>query len=312
MKKKGFTLIELLVVISIIALLLAILMPALSKVKKLADRLMCGTNLKGLGLALHTYATDYEDDFPVQGRDGNHIWANRTGGWDNINKNWSNDNDLTVAASLFMLVREEDVTPASFICRGGSEQEFDGLNPTNNYDIVELWDFGGGPHGPATEHVSYSYQQPYQPNPGFAAYPPSANAQPKLAIMADRNPWSDETLTYMQGAAAMDNPLGLVDIIAILDGSDNEFSSNDPEIQVGNSAAHDREGQNVLFNDGHVKFEKRPDAAVQKDNIYTTVAVIAAPTEEDMRIGRMMNPMFTKGLSKTKRDSVLVNDSELE
>ncbi len=47
-KKKGFTLIELLVVIAIIAMLLAILMPALGKVKKLAMRLVCGTNAKGM------------------------------------------------------------------------------------------------------------------------------------------------------------------------------------------------------------------------------------------------------------------------
>jgi len=54
-KKKGFTLIELLVVISIIALLLAILMPSLQKVKELATRVVCGSNLKqiGLGFALH-------------------------------------------------------------------------------------------------------------------------------------------------------------------------------------------------------------------------------------------------------------------
>jgi len=67
MKKKGFTLIELLVVIAIIAMLMAILMPALSKVKKIAQRVVCGTNLKGLGTAQTVYANDYDDDYVVQG-----------------------------------------------------------------------------------------------------------------------------------------------------------------------------------------------------------------------------------------------------
>ena len=54
MRKKGFTLIELLVVIAIIAMLLAILMPALNRVKKIAQRVVCGTNLKQVHL-LNTY-----------------------------------------------------------------------------------------------------------------------------------------------------------------------------------------------------------------------------------------------------------------
>lgn len=56
--KKGFTLIELLVVISIIALLLSILMPALSKVKEQARILVCKTNLHQWGIAIMTYTSD--------------------------------------------------------------------------------------------------------------------------------------------------------------------------------------------------------------------------------------------------------------
>ena len=67
MKKKGFTLVELLVVISIIALLIAILMPALSKVKTFAYQLLCGTNLNGLGKAMLLYAPEYQDEFPRAG-----------------------------------------------------------------------------------------------------------------------------------------------------------------------------------------------------------------------------------------------------
>ena len=57
---KGFTLIELLVVISIIALLLAILLPALNRVKEQAKQTRCLANLKQIGVAMHAYASDYE------------------------------------------------------------------------------------------------------------------------------------------------------------------------------------------------------------------------------------------------------------
>lgn len=56
--KKGFTLIELLVVISIIAVLMSILMPALGKVKQQAERLVCNTHLKDIGNMVNLYAAD--------------------------------------------------------------------------------------------------------------------------------------------------------------------------------------------------------------------------------------------------------------
>jgi prepilin-type N-terminal cleavage/methylation domain-containing protein/prepilin-type processing-associated H-X9-DG protein len=56
--KQGFTLIELLVVISIIAILMSILMPALGKVRKQAKSTVCMSNLKQLGVANMTYAAE--------------------------------------------------------------------------------------------------------------------------------------------------------------------------------------------------------------------------------------------------------------
>lgn len=56
--KKGFTLIELLVVIAIIALLLSIIIPALSKVKEQAKSTICKTRLKELILAVHVYESE--------------------------------------------------------------------------------------------------------------------------------------------------------------------------------------------------------------------------------------------------------------
>ena len=61
LNRKGFTLIELLVVISIIALLMAILMPALQRVKKQAKDVVCQSNLKQWGLAFSLYALDHGD-----------------------------------------------------------------------------------------------------------------------------------------------------------------------------------------------------------------------------------------------------------
>ncbi len=61
---KGFTLIELLVVIAIIAMLLGILIPALSRVKMSAQALICSTNLKNYGVALHMYAGDNAEKAP--------------------------------------------------------------------------------------------------------------------------------------------------------------------------------------------------------------------------------------------------------
>jgi len=61
---KGFTLIELLVVIAIIALLLAILMPSLNRVRKQAKFVACKSNLKSYGLMAFMYADDNDSVMP--------------------------------------------------------------------------------------------------------------------------------------------------------------------------------------------------------------------------------------------------------
>jgi prepilin-type N-terminal cleavage/methylation domain-containing protein len=64
MKNKGFTLIELLVVISIIALLMSILMPALTKVRNVAKVVACSSNMRSQMQAQMAFTTDNRDKFP--------------------------------------------------------------------------------------------------------------------------------------------------------------------------------------------------------------------------------------------------------
>jgi prepilin-type N-terminal cleavage/methylation domain-containing protein len=63
-KASGFTLIELLVVISIIALLIAVLLPALSKSRESARRSVCLSHMRQFAIALNVYGYNYDDQLP--------------------------------------------------------------------------------------------------------------------------------------------------------------------------------------------------------------------------------------------------------
>jgi prepilin-type N-terminal cleavage/methylation domain-containing protein len=256
MRRKGFTLVELLVVIAIIALLMGILMPALARVRQLAFRMTCGTNLSGIGKAMLIYANDYDDELPRAG-DRNATWVSTLGaGWMALDRvgayqMTTTSSKASISSSFYLLVKYAEVTPKSFVCKsdtGTTEWEIgDETNARVGMELIEAWDFGMN----NAEHCSYTYHYP------FGTFALTTSSEPGLAVAADRNPYIDSPA---DGSATANAP--------------TRFGNYDPAggteaVRWGNAITHQEDGQNVMFLDTHVEFAKNSACSLEEDNIYT-------------------------------------------
>jgi type II secretory pathway pseudopilin PulG len=278
MKRKCFTLVELLVVIGIIAVLMGILLPALSAVKRTAQRVVCGSNQAGIGKAMLLYANEYGGDFPRAGGAGStwgalgyiSDWVDQTG----VQYGSRPPCAVTITASLYLLVRLEDVTPGQFVCKGDSgAREFklsDATTklPTAIADVTDVWDFGSKTGSTTAywpgQYCSYSYQHPYD-NPSITprrSFGLRSDSNPACPVCSDRNPYWDKNATgFLNGKACSGDTKEAAPTCDATSG----YKDAD---RTGNSASHQRDGQNVLYVDTHVRFEKYPNVGIGKDNIW--------------------------------------------
>jgi len=296
MKRKGFTLVELLVVIAIIALLMGILMPALARVRQLAFRMTCGTNLSGIGKAMLIYANDYEDELPRAGGRNTQWGAMPTAGWKANDRrlafNLGTDGSggtATISSCFYLLIKYSEVTPKSFICKGDAgTTEFKLSERTDvptNFELIDAWDFG--PPDESFKHCSYTYHVP------FGLYALTTSNEPGFAVAADRNPW-------IKSPAA--DPGLWADFRPDVPYTGGAVGNSD-QAKRGNAIQHQLDGQNALFLDSHVEFAKRPYCAVEDDNIYTV-----SRTQNQSDVWGTMPQASPTCVPASRKDSLLIHD----
>jgi hypothetical protein len=264
----------------LIALLMGIMMPALARTRQQAFRMVCGANLSGIGKAMQIYASDYDGAFPRSGGK-NSIWTSRIPNWQAQNRFGAygvsadgSGGTANISSCFYLLVKYCEVSPKSFICKGDAgATEF---NPADDNvgdkDLIDFWDFGTEP----STHCSYSYHMP------FGLYALTTESDPGMAVAADRNPWQDSPAAAAKWFPSFYNPDG-----------------GREAVRAGNAIAHQQDGQNVLYVDTHVGFEKRSFCGINDDNIYTFW------DGGDIRIG---SPPVIGSQSQHRLDSLLVHD----
>ncbi|MBP7934027.1 MAG: prepilin-type N-terminal cleavage/methylation domain-containing protein [Phycisphaerae bacterium] len=270
-RRSAFTLIELLVVVAIIALLISILLPSLSRARELARRAVCAANLSGMGKSYHTYANDNSDQWPIAAHKRAGVLAGETPtptvtyvgqigtkrgttGVPGAGETTDADTLVSTTRTQWTLIRLGFAAAKLFVCPSCGDQ------PNQEENPQDFWDFGhGNSAGPTLDSAvgwrqcSYGTQVPY----GDRARP-RTDCDASMVLAADRGPFS-AFLEAKEGTVVA-NPAAT-------------SSDSADKWATWNSSNHgglgSGEGQVVLYADSHAEFSPKPCVGVSYDNIFT-------------------------------------------
>jgi len=273
---------DVIVVMLVFLFIFAVVPVACHKSQTDTNRLKCSQNLSVIGKAMMNYANDFSGKLPRSGGINSH-YAPEIEKWNGADRfeafdleTDGNGGRASISSCFYLLVKYDYMTPKSIVCPGDSNTtEFKIADANeNSKTLVDLWDFGAF----AFKHCSYSFHMPFS----FSIHTLTTAFEPGMAVAADRNPW-------IRSPAAKEK---------LFPG--NFKPDGDREaVKAGNSISHQEEGQNVLFLDNHVNFEKRSFCGIDNDNIYTYWH------DGDIRMGQAPRPVADPS---DKKHSLLIHD----